>query len=469
MLLLPPLGFVVGHYAPRTYETQMTIMVQEPAKQSPYLGDLAVGTRLQERMPVLNSLVHHSQVLERVALDLGEITEATSQTDRDSVVSRLSNGLAIKLIGTDLVELRLRGHSANALDRELSQIGTRFIEKLTAPERSSIASSLEFLERQIEQRGPLLRKAEQRLADFRVRNAARLPEVQSANVAHLTEVRKMLEDRRTALAGADASLADLQATLTPPDPVAEELDKRIADLYGQIAQLRSKYTDRHPTLQALQRELQTLREQRQHLQAGGSGVASPSQRLAMQLEPVRAARAQQISLRVEVMQLERALAEAEQTVANQSDVQSELTNLESALATEKEIYDKLVGRFELARVTGDLGTFEAGDRVKINAPPDLPVEVGPTASLFLIAGIAGGIALGLGLAIAAEFADDAVRSRADVERATNAPVLARIPRLPPSGAPTAAKASATDDDGPPSGAHDSRFSASVHPIKISAS
>lgn len=465
VLLLPLLGFAVGHFAPRTYETQMTVMVQEPAKQSPYLGDLAVGTRLQERMPVLSSLVHHSSVLENVALDLGEITDETSRAERDAAVSRLSNGLSIKLIGSDLVELRLRGSSLARLDRELSQIGTRFIEKLTAPERSAIASSLKFLDEQIERRGPLLRQAEERLTDFRARNAASLPEVQSANVAHLGELRKLLEDRRAALAGATVLLSDLQASVAPVDPVGDELDKRIADLYTEIAQLKAKYTSRHPTLQALQLELQTLKEQRQKDIADGR-TSSPQRRPTAAAEPVRAARAQQIALQVEVARLERGLAEAERAIASQADVQSELTTLKSALATEKEIYDKLVSRYELARVTGDLGTFEAADRVKIIAPPDQPAQVGPSASLFLIAGTVGGIALGLGLAVAAELADDSLRVASDIERVAGIPMLGRIPRLPPQ-----APAAENSDAGVRmiDSAEDLRFDPSLHPIKISAS
>ena len=134
-------------------------------------------------------------------------------------------------------------------------------------------------------------------------------------------------------------------------------------------------------------------------------------------------------MKAEVRRLERTVAEAEASVANQIDVESELSSLESNVSMEKEIYDKLVKRLELARVTDDLGSFEAGGRVKIFAPPSGPDDVSPPANFFLLAGVIGGVALGLGLAVLAELGDTSLRRRADLERIAGLPLLGRIGRI----------------------------------------
>jgi capsular polysaccharide biosynthesis protein len=105
ILLLPPIGFAIGLHAAKTYEAHMTMLIQEPAKDSPYLDDLAVSTRLQERMPVLKSLVRNTQFIEAVATDVGLITEATPNAIRRKITDQIATGLTIELIGTDLVEL----------------------------------------------------------------------------------------------------------------------------------------------------------------------------------------------------------------------------------------------------------------------------------------------------------------------------------------------------------------------------
>jgi len=472
LLLLPAVGFAVGMFAPRTYVTHMTLLVQEPAKLNPYLGDLAVGTRLQERMPVITSLVRNPSGLEDVALALGRISPDTPKPVRDDVIRKLSKGLTIQLIGTDLVELRLAGDTADVLELELAAIAARFIDKLTAPERESIAGTVEFLERQIDGRRPLLQAASQRLAEFRARNAAALPDARAADGARLAGLRDLLDERRRALAGATAALSALQATILNTNPLLDQIEKEVARLSGEVAHLRSRYTENHPALRAAQAELRSLEEQRAAVGSGSRpGDPPPSAVSASQAEPLRAAKAQQLSLQVEVAQLERAVTDAE-AAAVQTDVQSDLARLESDLATEKELYDKLVKRYEMAQVSGALGSFEAGERVKIIAPPEHPIDVGPSSTVFLLAGIVGGLALGLGLAVTAEMGDDSMRRRDQVERITGLPVLARIARFAPDAA------AAVDPDTPPMAAAppvatpvapEPRFSASVHPIKIKTS
>ena len=278
ILLLPPIGFGVGLFAPKTYETHMTILVQELAKQSPYLGDLTVSTRLQERMPVLMSLVRNATSLENVAASLGLISEETPKGERDAVVARLSKGLTMQLIGADLVELRLRADSASRLIDKLNQIGKKFIERLTAPERSSISDSVEFLERQIDNRRTLLKTAQLRLSEFRSRNGSLLPEVRAENIQRLAKLKQSLEDRRIALAGASATVEELHASIFHTNPVLEQMDKDIARLSFELAQLEARYTQQHPSLNAKRRELHTLEEQRQRF--GANITPDKSEKLA---------------------------------------------------------------------------------------------------------------------------------------------------------------------------------------------
>jgi uncharacterized protein involved in exopolysaccharide biosynthesis len=448
ILLLPPIGFAVGRFAPRTYETQMTILVQEPAKESPYLGDLAVGTRLEERMPVLTSLVMNERSLRDVLITLEKISETTPKAEQDRAISKLKGGLWIQLIGTDLVVLRLRGADAATLDHTLGLIGRRFIDKLTGPERSAIAASVAFLEREIAERRVSLQAADQKLAEFKARNQATLPEARSAKMERLTKLRESLDQARVALAGSTAMIAELRKlprSATPSgERLASQLDAEIAGLSAEVVRLEAKYTEQHPVLRAKKQELLALQLRRERASPANPAAATrqdpsataarsaglPEQPGMGERELLRAARARQVSEQEQVAQLERRIAEVERELANDDDVQSELASLNSKIETEKDILDKLVRRYEMARVTGALGSFEAEDRVKIIDPPDFPTYVGPSPELFLFAGVLAGIALGLGLAIAAELGDFTIRRRSDLQRLCGIPMLGRIRRLP---------------------------------------
>lgn len=452
LLLLPLVGLAVGLLGGRLYESRLTVLVQEPAKLNPFLADLAVGTRLNERMPVLESLARSPFVLGDALVALGMMTPQTPREQREELIRRVSSSLTIDLVGSDLVDLRLRGRSPADLDRLLAEIGRRFIDKLVAPERSSIAGSVAFLEQQMGERRAALAAAEDRLAAFKTEHAVQLPEFHAANVDRLGNLRQLLEVRRTELAGAAATVADLRQALRSMNPVAGHLQEEILQRTNELTLLRARYTDEHSKVQAALRELGRLEEQRAQAlaasramadddldrlwnQAVGSQQTTEQPRFILsQLEQFQAAKARLAALQQEVAQLERATAELEGIVSSQGAVATGLKAIERDLGTEQEVYATLLKRYEMARVTGDLGSFEASQRVMVIQNPDQPSAVGLSVPLFMLAGLASGLALGAGLAITAELADDTVRRRADLERISGLRLLARIPAMSAEGA-----------------------------------
>jgi uncharacterized protein involved in exopolysaccharide biosynthesis len=447
LLLLPLIGLAAALVGKKQYETRMTILVQEPAKLNPFLADLAVGTRLKERIPVLESLARSPFVLGAALAELKLVTPQTPKEQRDALIRRLASSLKIELVEADLVDLRLRGSRSMSLDALLAVIGRQFIEKLVAPERSSIAGSVEFLERQMNERRASLAETERRLAEFKSKHASQLPELHATNFERLANLRQLLKERRTELAGATAA-AELRETLGTTNPLVGHLQDAIVRVTGELAMLRARYTDGHSSVQAVMSQLRRLEEERAHAleqaqavaeddfdrlwnQAVGTKEQADQPRfLLSQLEQLQAAKARRTTLEKEVKQLEESIAELGAVVANQSNVTTELTAIERDLSTEREVYATLLKRFEMARVTGDLGTFEADQRVMVIQDPDQPSSISPPLVVFVLAGAIGGLAMGLGLAVAAELADETVRRRTDLERIGGLRLLARIPLLP---------------------------------------
>jgi uncharacterized protein involved in exopolysaccharide biosynthesis len=448
-MLLPLVGLAVGLVGGKMYETRLTILVQEPAKLNPFLADLAVGTRLNERMPVLEALARSPFVLAVALTERKLLTPDTPREERERLIRKLSASLTIELIGSDLVDLRLRGREPDELDQLLAAIGRHFIEKLVAPERSSIAGSVDFLDRQISDRRASLTATEQRLAEFKTEHTAQLPEFHAANVQQLARLRQLLAERRIELAGVTAAAADLRETLVTMNPVVGHLQEEIVRVTGEIARMRARYTEQHPSIRSAERELGRLKQEQARALAQAKELAEdafnqlwnqavaarqPAAQpgfIVSQLEQLQAVRARRIALEKEVAQLQGTTAELQVIVSNQDRVATELTALERDLGTEQEVYAILLKRSEMARVTGDLGSFEADQRVIVIENPDQPLSVGPSTALIVLAGAVGGLALGMGLAIAAELGDDTVRRRADLEQIPGLRLLARIPHLPP--------------------------------------
>jgi len=122
------------------------------------------------------------------------------------------------------------------------------------------------------------------------------------------------------------------------------------------------------------------------------------------------------------------ISELEQNLSGYGDLESALTKLVRDQKVKRELYDDLLNRYEMARITGSLSLFEQSKRVKIIDQPYTPTSPSNfPALIFVLAGLVGGVFLGIGLAILLELSDNSVRYRSQLETITNLPVFGRIP------------------------------------------
>jgi uncharacterized protein involved in exopolysaccharide biosynthesis len=147
-----------------------------------------------------------------------------------------------------------------------------------------------------------------------------------------------------------------------------------------------------------------------------------------QVQRLQDAQARRVTIENDVLELRRMIADLQRTIGTFAPIEQEQQQLEREIAAARDMYDSLLKRSEMARVTGALGRFEAPERIKIIDPPSAPtVPVGPGLLIFLLGGLVGGIVLGLGLAALTEFADQRLRSEEDFARESGLPVLGRVP------------------------------------------
>lgn len=452
ILIMPFLGMVSGFLAPKRFEARTTLLVQEPAKLNPFLNDLAVGTNVKDRMPALGALLHSQHVLDKVLLDTKQISPTTSHYEREQLVAQLSSAISVKLTGSDLIEIRLSGHKPQGLLPILQAVTTRFIERLVSPEQGAIIASQSFLETQLEQRRDALTKAEKDYSDFKVRNADKLPAIYAANVTRLGHLQQKMQEREMELATTQAGFDDIRSRIAGANPVIGRLEEEIVKLTGELTALRSRYTDEHSEVQGLERRLRRTQAERKSLLDATSALKNldldrlwhiaanmasseegkPQTTLLMsQLQRLQDVQARRVMLEKDVTELRRMIADLQRTIGDFAPIEQEQQHLERSIQAAREMYDSLLKRSEMARVTGALGRFEAPERIKIIDPPLEPSSpVGPGLILFVLGGLIGGILIGIGLATVAEIADQRLRSGEDFVLETSIPILGRIPTLP---------------------------------------
>ena len=449
LVVLPILGFSVGKMRPKQYESSMTILIQEAAKHNPFLEDLAVETRLKDRIAALDALLHSRHVLLGVAVDLEWISEETPAKEREDIIQLLSESLRLRLVGEELVELHFKQKSQANIDKVLVAVAQRFMEKVLAPERSAIDGSVRFLEDQIKQSAEALSLSEEKLGQFMSQHADNLPDLHPGNVRRLAEMELTLSERRTALDGAKARYDSLIARLSQSNPVVARIEMELISLSAELAALRSRYTDAHSAVQSVKRKLERLRNERTSLLANSPQLTKeeieevwtaaakslPANSglellLMSQIEQLQEAKAQIADLERQVTTLAREVKSLDALVLSFGGIEKELRQLKGDVSVKRDVHETLQERAEMARVTGALGQFEAPERVKIIDQPTVPTRpTGLPALAFAIVGLVGGVGLSASLVAFSEITNTTIRTQNQLTELTSLPVLARVPKL----------------------------------------
>ncbi len=456
-LLLPFVALFASFALPRTYEARTTLLVQEPSKLNPFLNDLAVGPNVKDRMQALDALLHSEHVLLQVLQDVGKVDANSTALNKSIYVERMKRTTSVRLIGTDLIEIKVSDRAPGQLLPLLVATTRRFVDRLLSPEQSAIVDSQVFLDGQLASRRTSLEKAEREYSEFKTRHADKLPAIYAANVTRLGALQQKLEERKMDLAAADAAFEDMRGRLASTNPVIGRLEESIVSVSSELTALRTRYTDEHSEVQAAERKLKRLQEERRvlleasqalkdtdldrlwNMAAGsaaniddGSGSSNSKSQptlLVSQMVRLQEMQGKRVALQQDVEQLHKTLADLQQTMAQFAPIEQEQQRHERSIATARETYEALSKRFEMARVTGALGKFEAPERIKMIDPPEEPTSpTGPGVFLFMLAGLIGGMGMGGALAFMAELFDQRIRLNSIFTYVSGVPVIARVPR-----------------------------------------
>ena len=152
--------------------------------------------------------------------------------------------------------------------------------------------------------------------------------------------------------------------------------------------------------------------------------------LVSQLKELQSADGKVEQIREELASIQQQAKQLQSAISGTGDMERQLQDLERDLSVKRALYDDLLSRFEKAKITGALGRFEQPERIKIIDEPYQPsIPNNFPLVVFLLAGLVGGLALGVGMALFAELADTSIRAKKQLEALTRVPVLTRIPSL----------------------------------------
>jgi polysaccharide chain length determinant protein (PEP-CTERM system associated) len=383
---------------------------------------------------------------------------------RDAIKIRPTAGVAVTGKTMPAMEVSFSYRDRLAAKAVCDDLVSRFMGQSTQDTLDTQLQANQFLNDEFERAKHDLDVLEQKLSDFRQRNAGRLPEEMQLNISQMNalegrlsglneaaarnnEQRMMLE---TALHTAKDRLASIRAT--SPELVAhsqkvKELDRKIEEVQDKIASMKDRYTDDYPDLQAARDELALLQRQREEAtkekvnQAKDDTVALDTSGVTRERMDAQAA-IQQLQTQLKANSLEGQQINGQMaSVSNALKVyqgrveevpagEKEYADLLRDRDLAKQTYSELQAKREKSSVSMDLERRKQGESLEVLDQASLPdTPTAPKRQLIIPIGAVIGLIAGVIIVAVREVKDTSLKNLKDARLYTQLSILGSIPLL----------------------------------------
>jgi polysaccharide chain length determinant protein (PEP-CTERM system associated) len=445
------LGVAIAQVLPKKYTSETVVLVEQQMVSPDIVKTIVSDTN--QRLATMQQEILSRSRLEPIIRKLGLFEQETEKVPMDDLVTRLR-----KSIDVTAVQPMARVNAAGlpgftisvtfgepARAQEIcSTVTSMFLEENLRLRQHQAQETTDFLTTQLESAKSKMDEQDAKLATFQRTHLGSLPDDQAANMNMLGGLATQLDAATQALTRAqqdktfaESSLAEQlatwRATLSGANPETEQ--QQIATMEAELATLRTKYTEDHPDVIRLKRNIANAKKLVE-LAPKGSG---PGEQAIKAVEPpaiknireqihqyeveLHDRAAQQEELRNKIKKYQERM---EQTPATAQEYKALTRDYQSA----SEFYNTLLSKREQAAMASALEKNQESEQFRVLDPPRYPDRPSfPKQVNFLGGGLAGGLALGLGLTLLLEMRDTSVRSDKDLEALLHLPVLAVVPEL----------------------------------------
>ncbi|MGZ3181055.1 MAG: XrtA system polysaccharide chain length determinant [Telluria sp.] len=411
------LGWLRVFTLPDDYQTSARVFVDTQSILKPLMSGMTTLPNVEQQVAIMSRTLLSRPNIERVMRMVDLDVKALSARDHEQQVDELMN--RIKISGTstyDIYTITYNNRNPKLVRDVVQALLTIFVEGSFKGKRGESDKAVQFIDEQIRAYEDKLQAAENAVKEFKLQHAGVLPQqgveyasqlalaADALNTARL-ELQEAEQSRNAIKAQAAGDEPVLGVEARPPESANPELEARIAALNKNLDTLRLQYTEEHPDIIATRRLIQQLEQRRQEearrLPAGDPGRNySP---LVQQLKVAQAeAEARVAALRARVQEFAARHARLLAQMNAVPEIESQLAQLNRDYQVNKENYEKLIGKREAAKLSGELSSTTEMMTFKIIDPPTLPLApVGPNRLLLytlvfvaaLLAGPAAGLAM----------------------------------------------------------------------------
>ncbi len=427
---------------PPSYQASSRLLLQS-AQIPDSLAAPTIETAAVEQLQIVEQrLMTRANLLDiarrfRVYPDIDTMTpdEIVTAMRRDTGISRQAGREQ-----ATLMTLKFEARNAQAAAAVVNEYVTRILSDNVSGRTAQAQDTLRFFQQEVDRLATDISTQSARILEFQNANAGALPDtldyrlnLQSnlqERIATMDRDIASLRDQKQRLADIFRATGQVTGTIAGTEGSPEV--QRLAALRSELASALAVYSPENPRVRLLQSQIVQLEATvAAQVPTEDAGAAPPMSLLDIQLAEIDA-RVSQLDLQrtAAATELEEVRASIEKTAANAIT----LEGLQRDYANIQAQYNAATDRLAKASTGERIELLAKGERIVVldsATVPDAPFK--PNRPKIIMAGVGGGIALGVGLIALMEMLTSAVQRPIELVRTLGITPIGTIPYMPSPG------------------------------------
>ena len=436
------IGWAVVYRLPNQYQASARVYVDTQSILTPLLAGMTTVPNVDQQVAFMRRTLISRPNVERVMRMVDLDVKATTPKENEKLIDDLMAQISIGGTERDDIYTISYKNSNPKLGKDVVQsLLTIFVEGSFGGKKADSEKAVVFIDDQIKNYEEKLITAENALKEFKIRNMGVLPRSGDFS-GNMGQVEDLLSAARLELAEAEQARNAIKRqisgeepaplTVTEPGAIANpELDGRISTLEKNLDALRMQYTDQHPDILAAKRLIAQLQERKVEEAKRNRRSNDPGANYSPMLQQLNVAlsveEARVASLKARVAEYGMRSARMRSQSSTAPEVEAQLAQLNRDYAINKDNYEKLVGRREAAKLSGDLSSATDMLTFRVIDPPTVPsLPSGPNRHQLFTVVFVVALAAGLGGALLMSQLRPTFMTQSTLREVTGIPILGSI-------------------------------------------
>ncbi len=440
-LLVSIIGWPIVTLLPSVYQSNAKVYLEADSMLRPLLKGLAVQSDARQEFANVarRTLLTRTNIL-KVARDTDLDLQARDPEELEKLLINIEN--KIEVTGSNrenIYDISYSDKDPEMAKKVVEALLNIFMEGTLSAARQDTDVTQRFLMEQITEYQQRLEEAEERLKRFKQENIGLMPSETGGYFQKLETSKAAMEDARLNMSEAVNRRDELRRQLarasggeTVDGVTSGPVDARISEFQKRLDELRMVYTDQHPDVIAVKKNIEDLERQKQDAAAGQKSAPTIVQNPAYHELNVELgkAEAEVASLQVRYHEYARRVEKLRTLIDTIPAVEAEFAKLNRDYSINKENYEALVSRRESAKIAQDVEKSTDQIQFRIIEPARVPIlPAGPNRPLLYSVVLIAGLAIGVAVAYLLSEIKLTFYNARRLREATGLPVLGTITKV----------------------------------------